>query len=300
MKTAKAFAPGNVSCIFSIVQSKNAEKSGSTGVGFTINRGVIVSLEKIDNQKNIIYFNNKKIKFPTVNDVIKKLTKNKVEISIKSKLPLGCCFGLIGASSLATAYALNKLLNLRKSKKELALVAHTAEVENSTGLGDVVNQYYGGFLVKFLPSYKFKVKKLSIKNKVIYYKIFGKLYTKKIITNHKIKNKINRSCQVALKKIKKIINNKNTRKSKIFGVLEIYDFHEINKKNIFKKIIQISKEFSIKSNLLNNKKIINLIKNVEENGGNASMIMLGNAVFSDKYFKGSKKLIIEDRGVCLL
>ena len=46
MKTAKAFAPGNVSCIFSIVQSKNAEKSGSTGVGLTINKGDIVSLEK--------------------------------------------------------------------------------------------------------------------------------------------------------------------------------------------------------------------------------------------------------------
>ena len=30
------------------------------------------------------------------------------------------------------------------------------------------------------------------------------------------------------------------------------------------------------------------------------MIMLGNAVFSDIYFKGSKKLIIKDKGAYLL
>ncbi len=283
MKTAKAFAHGNISCIFSIVRNKDSAKIGSTGVGFTVNEGVLVTIKKSPNQKNTIKFNNKKIKFPTVNSVIKKLTKNKVEISIKSNLPLGCGFGLSGASSLATAYALNKLLNLGKSKKELALVAHTAEVENRTGLGDVVNQYYGGFLVKFLPSYEFKVEKLPVKNKAVHYKIFGRLDTKKIITNKKIKNKINKSCQFSLKEIKNSINNKKT-----------------NKKDIFKKIIQVSKEFSMKSGLLQNKKIINLIENIEEKGGNASMIMLGNAVFSDKYFKGSKKLIIKDKGAYLL
>ena len=70
-------------------------------------------------------------------------------------------------------------------KKELAKIAHIAEVENGTGLGDVVNQFYGGFLLKPMPSSKFIVKKLPIKNKFIYYKIFNKLDTKKIITNKK-------------------------------------------------------------------------------------------------------------------
>ncbi|MDP7244858.1 MAG: hypothetical protein QF568_05930 [Flavobacteriales bacterium] len=296
MKSAKAFAPGNISCIFVIKKTKNPAKSGSLGMGFTVNKGVIVAIKKIhssnikktnnkifyknykkinENIKNIIYFNNKKINFSTVSSVIEKLTNEKVKVNIESELPLGCGFGLSGASALATAYALNKLLRLKRSKKELAFIAHVAEVENRTGLGDIVNQYYGGFLIKYEPSYKFKVKKLPIKNKKIYYRYFSPIKTKNIIINKKIKNKINNSGLNSLNKIKKL-RNKNLR-----------------------SLITISKEFSIKSGLLKNKKIIKIIKKIESRNGNASMIMLGNAVFSDKYFKGSRELIIKDKGACL-
>ena len=199
-----------------------------------------------------------------------------MNLPIRSNLPLGCGFGLSGASALATAYALNKSLNLRKSKKELAKIAHIAEVENETGLGDVVNQFYGGFLIKFKPSSEFIVKRLPIKNKIVYYKIFNKLDTKKIISNQNRINKINKAGTSSLKKIKTL------------------------KKPSLNKIIKISKEFSVESGLLTNKKIINLIKKIEKNKGNASMIMLGNAVFSDIPFKGSKKLKISCKGACLL
>jgi|TARA_B100002003_G_scaffold242370_1_gene265276 pantoate kinase len=289
MKTAKAFAPGNISCIFSIVKNKDPLKSGSMGVGFTVNEGVLVSIKKINNKKNKIIFNKNKIKFnnkiinfSTINSVIKKLTKNNVEVNISSKLPLGCGFGISGASSLATAYALNRLFNIKKSKIELAKIAHVSEVENGTGLGDVANQHYGGFLVKFRPSYSFKVKKLRIDNKKIYYKILGRLDTKKIISNKKIESRIDESCLVSLKKIKKLIDDKKT-----------------NKKDLLKNIIKISKEFSTNSGLIN-KNLLKLIKNIEKNKGNATMIMLGNALFSDKYFKGSKKLVIKDKGAYLL
>jgi|TARA_Y100000310_G_scaffold252829_1_gene259567 pantoate kinase len=275
-KVIRAFAPGNISCIFVIRKNKNLEKSGSLGVGFTINKGAIVSVKKCGGKKNLIYFNNKNVKFPTVNWVVKKLTNEKISVDIKSKLPLGCGFGISGAGALATTYALNKLLNLKKSKKDLAFIAHVAEVENMTGLGDVVNQYYGGFLIKYKSSYMFKVKKVSIKNKVIYYKNFGKLDTKKVISNKKSENKINKAGLNSLKKIK---NDKN-----------------IN----LKEIIKISKEFSIKSDLLQSEKIINLIKKIERGKGNASMIMLGEAVFSDRAFKGSKKLVIKDKGAYIL
>ena len=62
----------------------------------------------------------------------------------------------------------------------------------------------------------------------------------------------------------------------------------------------ISKEFAVNSGLLTNKNLINLIKKIEKNNGNASMIMLGNAVFSDIPFKGSKKLKIVNKGVHLI
>lgn len=280
MKSVRVFAPGNISCIFVIKKGKNPATTGSLGLGFTVNKGVFATIKKIKNNnektnnKNIIYFNNKKFNFPTVESVIEKLTDKKIIVGIKSDLPLGYGFGISGASALATAYALNKLLNLKKSKKKLALIAHIAEVENNTGLGDVVNQHYGGFLVKYESSYKFKINKIPIKNKKVYYKYFSSINTKKIISNGENKNKINNSGIKALNKIKKL--NKN-----------------------LKNLIRISKEFSVNSGLLKNKNIIEIINNVEKKNGNASMIMLGNAVFSDIKFKGSKELIIKDKGAYL-
>jgi pantoate kinase len=292
MQSAKAFAPGNISCIFVIRKTRNPAKSGSLGLGFTVNKGVFATAKynkktpiikknnikkTIKNQKNIIYFNSKKINFPTVNSVIEKLTNEKIIVKIKSELPLGCGFGISGAAALATAYSLNKLLKLNKSKKHLAMTAHIAEVENSTGLGDVVNQYYGGLSVKYEPSCKFKIKKLPIKNKKIYYKHYSSIDTKKIISNKKTKNKINNSGLNSLRKIKRL-----------------------GKKDLnLEKLIKISKQFSVNSGLLKHRKVIETIKKIENKNGNASMIMLGNAVFSNKYFKDAKELIIKDKGACL-
>jgi len=289
MNSAKAFAPGNISCIFVIRRAKSPEKSGSLGVGFTVNKGVTVTIKKAHDKKhnkkiiiknknrNIIYFNNKKINFPTVDSTIEKLTDEKIIVDIKSGLPLGSGFGLSGASALATAYALNRLLKLKKAKKELAMVAHIAEVENLTGLGDVINQYYGGVLVKYRPSYMFKAEKLPIKNKEVYYRYFSRLDTKKIISDGKIKKRINKAGLKALGKIKKM-----------------------GKKADLENLIAISKDFAVESGLLKNRRIKGMIGNIERKKGNASMIMLGNAVFSDKKFKGIKKLIIKDRGACVL
>ena len=52
--------------------------------------------------------------------------------------------------------------------------------------------------------------------------------------------------------------------------------------------------------MLKDKKVIAAIKGIEKNDGNASMIMLGNAVFSDTYFKGSIELVIKDKSACII
>ena len=275
--SSKAFAPANISCIFKIYENKNPRWMGSYGLGFTLNEGVIVSASKA--KRNEVVFNGHSISFPTVKYVVEKLTKEKVRVDIKSKLPLGCGFGLSGASALASAYAINKLLNLKKSNKELAIIAHTAEVKNMTGLGDVVNQYCGGFCLKLKPSSYFEVKKLPMNNLNVYCKYFGKISTKSVITNKKLKNCINKSASVALKKIKKLLKTKNIR----FGY-----------------IIKISKGFAADSSLLKDKQTIETIKDIEKNNGNASMIMLGNAVFSEKPFRSALLFKISGKGAHLI
>ena len=260
----KAFCPGNASCIFRIVENKDRTKRHSLGVGFTVDKGVIVNVGKSD--KTEVFANGRKIRFPTVLTVIKELTQEPVKVEIKDQLPSGAGFGISGASALATAYALNKLLNLRKSKKELAMVAHRAEVINGTGLGDVGGQFNGGFNMKVKKGKPLAVVNLGIKCVDIYYKFFSKIETKKVINSRWKKRRINKAGDRALKRIM-------TLKNKTLD-----------------NIIRISKDFAVESGLLKDKRVKNLIEEIENKGGNASMIMLGNAVFSDMPFKGCRKV----------
>jgi pantoate kinase len=263
----KAFAPGNISCIFKIHEDQNPEKMGSLGLGFTVNKGVIVEVAFSD--KNEILLNNKNIDFPTVKNVVNKLApKQNIKIKIDSELPLGSGFGISGASALATAYALNKLLNLNLENLQLAKIAHVAEVENRTGLGDVVNQYYGGFFLREVPSSEFKVEKILLDDITMYCKYFSELSTKEVISNEKMKQSINESASEALQEINKLEKNSIT----------------------FSDLITISKKFAQKSGLLMDEKVISTIKEIEKNGGHASMIMLGNAVFSDIPFNESLEI----------
>tara|TARA_Y100000310_G_scaffold343842_1_gene453430 strand:- start:1895 stop:2743 length:849 start_codon:yes stop_codon:yes gene_type:complete len=274
MPSTKAFAPGNISCIFKIFNHIDPRWKGSYGLGFTINKGVTSEINKSNKDNHEIYFNNKLIKFPTVEYIINNLSNEYLTVNLISNLPLGCGFGISGASTLATAYALNKLLKLNKSNIELAIQAHISEVINNTGLGDVTNQFFGGFCLKQKPSSNFIVDKLPLSNIKVYCKYFSKINTEDIISKKNI-TKLNSAADLSLKKI------------------------NLNKNN-FKKLLNISKEFSINSNLLNDNKVIETIKEIEKNNGNASMIMLGNVVFSDSQFKDSEEYTISDQGAKLL
>lgn len=274
MNSAKAFSPGNASCIFRIIDNKDKAKRHSLGVGFTVNKGVIVKVSK--SNKTEVYANEKRINFPTVKTVINNLTNEPIKVEIRDQLPSGMGFGISGASALATAYALNRLLNLKKSKKQLAIVAHRAEALNSTGLGDVGGQFNGGFNMKIKRGKPLSVINLGIKNINIYYTFFSKIETKKVINNKIDKKRINKAGDRALRRIRLL------------------------RKRTLKDIIRISKDFAVESSLLQNRKVKNLINQIENKGGNASMIMLGNAVFSDIPFKGSKRVKISKRGACSL
>ncbi len=269
---AKAFAPGNISCIFKIHSDPNPVKMGSLGMGFTINEGVIVAVGKAE--KTTIHFNNDLIDFPTVATVLDSLTKEPVAVTIATKLPLGSGFGLSGASSLATAYAINALLRLNKTNKDLAIIAHTAEVSNKTGLGDVTNQYFGGMLVKFKPSSDFVVEKLSLVNCKVYCKYISKLSTSSILTNSGLVEAINLAADEALQSIEILLQQTKTPP--------------------LGDILSISKNFAIKSGLLQDEQVKQIIERIEANNGHASMIMLGNAVMSDIPFEGATEYTISD------
>ncbi len=270
-KFAKAFAPGNISCFFKPHQHKNPRWRGSTGLGFTVNEGVLATVTKAT--KTEIFFNNEEIQLPTVAFVIKKLTNNFVRVEIVSSLPLGSGFGLSGASALATAYAINTLFQLGKTKKQLAVIAHTADADNKTGLGDVANQYLGGFLLKTKPSSKFIVQKIPLTSIHVYWSSFSSLSTKKVLTDEVLLEKISKAADTALRETTNLLLSKNVS---------------------FAKLLNISFQFVETSGLLKDAKTKHALENVKKSGGHASMIVVGNAVMSDAPFPGAKKLMISN------
>ena len=95
---------------------------------------------------------------------------------------------------------LNKLLHLGKKDTEtLAMVAHVAEVENRTGLGDVCSQYHGGCLVKLKEGAPLVADRLPIAEQPIYYRYFGPIQTSEVLGNREQTTRINRAADAALR-----------------------------------------------------------------------------------------------------
>ena len=265
---AKAFAPGNISCVFKVIPHADATRMHSLGMGFTVKEGVDVIVS--EHRETRVLFNGQSIDFPTVQTVVDRLTQDTgtagVKVDLTSPLPLGCGFGLSGAASLATAYALNELLHLGKGTETLAMIAHVAEVENRTGLGDVCSQYHGGCLVKLKEGAPLVADRLPITEQPIYYRYFGPIQTSEVLGNKEQTLRINRAADAAL------------------SVLQTLTSAESNTK-LFNACFRVSKRFSVESGLLSDARVIETIEQIEVEGGVASMIMLGNGVFSTYPFK---------------
>jgi pantoate kinase len=277
MKPVRAFAPGNISCVFKIIPHEDPAKMHSLGMGFTVNKGVVVTA--FQDSRFSVLFDGMEIRFPTVAAVVRKLTHHPVRIEIVSSLPLGCGFGLSGASALATAYALNALMGLSKPEKELAMIAHVAEVENLTGLGDVCAQYLGGCLVKLTEGQPLAAEPLPVPEQPVYYRYFSPIHTEEVLRNEEQKERINRAADKALGDLAELKK------------LPSVDFNQC---------IRLSKLFSIDSGLLRDRQVQRVIQQVEGEKGFASMIMLGNAVFSTRSFDGAEEAMLSKQRARML
>lgn len=255
MHPVKSYCPAALSFIFKSCPDKNLIKAGSVGVGCTVDSGVTASVEK--SAVSEIFFNGRKIIFPTVSLSLKSLTGIPLKVALESPLPLGCGFGLSGASSLAVLYAANQLLRLKKTSEFLNSIAHRAEIISKTGLGSVGTQTSGGFLVKTAPGIPVRGYSLPFTGQKIYAVIFGKLLTPKVLGNvNKIKS-INSAAGIAMDKLKNLPSP------------------------AFADILDLSYAYEIESKLLDDAEIISLVGKIKKSGGHAAMAILGRVVLSD-------------------
>jgi pantoate kinase len=143
----RAFAPGSVTAIFAPGETADRSKGASVAIA----DGVVADVEppaesEIAADQSIVTVGGKPTDFEPVELALETLDVT-AAVDLTAEVPIGRGFGASGAATLATALAANEEFGLDHSREELVEVAHRAEVEAGTGLGDVFVQNVGGLVV---------------------------------------------------------------------------------------------------------------------------------------------------------
>jgi len=143
---ATAFVPGHVTGFFSAHPAPDPAVAGSRGAGIALSDGVTVTVS----HGSGLRLNGEAVDIDPVETVLDRLGVV-ASVDAETPLPIGAGFGVSGAVALGTALAANAAFDCGKTENELVEVAHCAEVEAGTGLGDVVAQARGGLPIRLEP-----------------------------------------------------------------------------------------------------------------------------------------------------
>ncbi|MFC7234448.1 pantoate kinase [Halosegnis marinus] len=143
---ATAFVPGHVTGFFSAHPHEDPNRAGSRGGGVALSHGVETTVR----EGSGLTLDGEAIAVGPVERVLDALGVE-ARVACETPLPLGSGFGVSGAMALGTALAANAAFGLARSENDLTALAHRAEVESGTGLGDVVAQARGGVPLRLEP-----------------------------------------------------------------------------------------------------------------------------------------------------
>jgi pantoate kinase len=204
MRTAEAFAPAHITGLFQIYDKPvNLLYKGSKGAGVSLKLGVTtrVNVEEASEKRWAIWINGQKtssakVSEAVVDDFLSRVKENfAVKVEHEVQVPVGAGFGSSGAAALSLAIALNEALNMGLTRIEAAQIAHIAEIKCKTGLGTVIAETFGGLEIRTLPGAPGigKIQHISISNN---YQVvclsFGRLSTRKALTDAKLRKRINK------------------------------------------------------------------------------------------------------------
>lgn len=263
------FVPSHITGFFEIIQNSNPLLKGSKGAGITLDEGVVTNTKIKDGNGNIIInVNNKEDSLNTISKKTVKIILDKYNVNIQdydiyinhdSKLPIGAGFGTSAAFALGISFTLPKLMGINISFKEAGEIAHLAEISQSSGLGDVISEMFGGCVIRLNEGSPVKgiIDKIPI-TKPIYVitKTIGLLETKDIIENPIHQKHINQSGSILLNRL---INNPS-----------------------ISNFMKLSRKFANDTQLIS-KEIAEIINILDEETLGASMAMLGNTAFALSY-----------------
>jgi pantoate kinase len=154
-----AFCPAHVTGFFK-AEIDNLEKSesiGSLGAGFSIQDGVITTVNATPQTKSDFKIkvsgyqsDNTQVSEYVVKQFLEYVNDKNYFIDVHHEIsvPVGFGLGCSGAVALSLAYALNQSLDTKLTDLQIGQIAHKAEVSCKTGLGDVLASYHGGFEIR--------------------------------------------------------------------------------------------------------------------------------------------------------
>lgn len=150
------FVPSHITGFFEIVENDNPLKKGSRGAGVVMDKGVVTKIKIVDGYGVKIKINGKKdplnatITEKTI-EILKtnyNLENKKIKIEHDVQVPIGAGFGTSAAFALGTSVGISKILELPLTFNKAAQIAHLAEVEMKSGLGDVIGEISGGIVLR--------------------------------------------------------------------------------------------------------------------------------------------------------
>ena len=148
MEKVRIKVPLHITGFWKPIYTRDPITTGSLGAGLNIDSYLIADIMK--SSRSTIILNDKEINIPTVKRVLKYL-KSPITIKAYTRAILGAGYGLSAALALAASIGTTIVYGMKISLEKAASIAHIAEVEEATGLGDVIAMYYGGFEVRVKP-----------------------------------------------------------------------------------------------------------------------------------------------------
>jgi len=245
--SATAFVPGHITGFFSAHTAATCAQAGSRGAGITLTDGVEVTVAPGSGCR----LNGDDVSITAVDDVCTRLGVD-AAVDATTSLPVGAGFGVSGAVALGTALAANAVFDCGKTENELITLAHCAEVEAGTGLGDVVAQARGGLPIRIDPGSPSHghLDGLPARPRIEYV-TFGEVSTEEVLAG-------------------------DTDALTLAGESALSRLLE---RPTVEQFIAVSRTFAEEADLLTDE-VADAIAAVDDAGGDAAMAMLGNTVFA--------------------
>ena len=248
-ESARAFVPGHVTGFFSVHEDDDPEQAGSRGAGVALSDGVTVTVEAAE--ETAMQLNDEPAAFEAVTRVLDDLDVE-ARVTARTDLPVGAGFGVSGAAALGTALAANAAFDCRRSENELVAVAHAAEVEAGTGLGDVIAQARGGVPIRLdpgAPDYG-RLDGVPARSRVEYLTL-GERSTESVLSGD-----TSRLSRVGVDMLVRLVEEPT-----------------------LSTFVDASREFAQEAGLLTDD-VRAVLEDVHDEGGEAAMAMLGETVFA--------------------